>query len=295
VQILTCIAGLPNAVVQEVRSRSAAHFTEAAANPPIVRPIKAPYGFRPGMAEAYHEELSRRIAALNPHDEAAVLLAYVGYDDPETARFVTQFFPFAIHAPLEPFDPEQGPKSERRARLIAFVDGIETVVAALIGQMRVVRDTLSGRNFSPLLLPLRNFRSTVVRPQIDALFGALGTAANPRELLDQASQAIIAAHPIQLSGIGKKRTRYYQDTGRLRFSAPGSNRHGMAWLAGEGHRSTCHINGRVRLGGPFDSQFHYDCAYARGNIDRNYPNCHAQDTPPAEALYVNIAPSDYIR
>jgi len=294
-QVLTCIAGLPTAVANEIRSRSAKPFTGDAANRPIVRPVKLPHGYRLGMAEGYHKDLEARIATLNPRDEVAVILAYVAYQGEETQRFVDTFFPFAIHAPLDPFDPEAGPKAERRAMLLDYVDNIEVAVAALMTRMHAVRDTLSGRNFSPLLLPLANFKSDVVRAQIAALFGELGTAVDPRTMLDQASQAIAAAHPIQLGGTGKTRTRFYEDSRRLRFNSPGSNRHGMAQQGGAGHLPACLINGRVRLGGPFDSQFHYDCDYARGNVNRTYPNCHAVQTAPTDTKYVNIAPSDYIR
>ncbi|MGC5799458.1 hypothetical protein [Sphingomonas sp. NFX23] len=294
-KVLTCIAGLPIAVADEIRSRSAKPFTGDAVNRPIIRPVKPPYGYRPGMAEGYHRDLEGRIATLNPRDEVAVILAYVAYQGDETQRFVDTFFPFAIHAPLDLFDPEAGPKAGRRAALLAYVDSVEVAIAALMARMHAVRDILSGRNFSPLLLPLANFKSDVVRPQIAALFGGLGTAVDPRAMLHQASQAIATAHPIQLAGIGKTRTRFYEDLRRLRFNSPGSNRHGMAQQGGTGHLPACLINGRVRLGGPFDSQFHYDCKYARGNVDRAYPNCHAVQTAPADATYVNIAPSDYIR
>lgn len=295
VRILTCIAGLPRAVIDEIRSRPAAHFTEDVDNRPIVRPVKPPYCYRRGMAEGYHHDLAEHIASLNPRDEVAVILAYVAYPHDETTRFVTSFFPFAIHAPLAQFDPDVGPKAERRAALMDYVDHIESEISNLTAQMRAVRDVLSGRNFSPLLLPLGNFKSDVVRPQITALYDALGTALDPRTILDQASNAIVAVHPIRFSGIGKKRQRFYEDLSRLRFKSPGSNRHGMAQQGGVGHQPTCLINGRARLGGPFDSQFHYDCEYARGNVDKEYPNCHEEATAPALAEYVNIAPSDYIR
>ncbi|PCG13288.1 hypothetical protein [Sphingomonas adhaesiva] len=294
-QILTCIAGLPRAVVDEIRSLPAARFTEDDGNRPIMRPVKPPFAFRPGMEEGYHQDLRDRIAQLNPHDEAAVILAYVNYPNSETSRFVATFFPFAIHAPLEPFDPEAGPKSTRRAALVAYVDAIEKALTKLVAKMRGVRDALSGRNFTPLLLPLGNFKSDIVRPQIAALYDALGTAPDPRTLLEIASKSIAAAHPIGLIGEGKKRTRFYEDARRLRFKSPGSNRHGMAQQGGAGHGPHCLINGRVRLGGPFDSQFHYDCEYARGNVDREYPNCHAENIAPADAQYVNIAPNDYVR
>ena len=76
---------------------------------------------------------------------------------------------------------------------------------------------------------------------------------------------------------------------------PGTDRHGAARLVGVGHKAYCLINGRVRLGGPFDALLHYDCDYERGAVDRKYLNCHGAPQEPAKATHVNIAPSDAIR
>jgi hypothetical protein len=69
----------------------------------------------------------------------------------------------------------------------------------------------------------------------------------------------------------------------------------MARLQGQGHLPECLISARVRLGGPFDSRFHFDCEYEKKGLDPIYPNCHGADTAPAANSHVNIAPSDYVR
>lgn len=286
-----CLAGFPTAVIDAVAQRPAARFTGDNDNPPIARALREPYAYRFGMADFYLEELAKRIRALNIKDEASVVVAYAAYGGAEMARFLKAFFPFALCTPIKPFYPDQTPKAERRHALLRHVDTIEAGVDAVKAKARVVRDTFSGQPMSPLLLPLGNFRSDIVQPTVTALFDALPTDANPRARLADASDAIVRDHPLQRAD----GTAFFEDDRKLRFKSPGTDKHGAARLVGEGHRAHCLINGRVRLGGPFDALFHYDCQYARGNVDREYPNCHGTLQEPSKATHANIAPSDAVR
>ena len=150
----------------------------------------------------------------------------------------------------------------------------------------------SAAVFTPLLLPLSNFRSDVLAPQIRTLFDSLGTAENPRVEPGVSKDAILTQHPVNRR---EGHTPFFQDSRNLRFKSPGRDRHGRARLCGEGHENRCLLNSRVRLGGPFDALFHYDCEYERGGVDRIYPNCHGADAEPAVRTHVNIAPNDAIR
>jgi hypothetical protein len=291
-KIMVCVAGLPHEVVEELHRLSPAMLTEDKTNPPIARPVIPPYMYRDGMSDAYHAELAKRLKELAPREDAAIILAYVAYEGTATSRFVRCFFPFAVTAPLKPFYPLRSPKQVRRHELRDYVDHVKEVIKQLRAHIRVVRDVFSGQNFTPLLLPLSNFRSDVLTPQITTLFHALGTAADPRRELDVSRHAILAHHPLQkLEG----HTPYFQDDRKLRFKSPGRDRHGMARSSRDGHQNRCLINSRVRLGGPFDALFHYDCEYERGGVGRIYPNCHGADTEPAARTHVNIAPNDAIR
>ncbi len=286
-----CLAGFPAAVIDAIGQRPAARFTGAQDNLPIARAIREPYAYRFGMADFYLQELAKRITALKIKDEASVIVAYAAYGGAEMQRFLGTFFPFALCTPIEPFYPDQAPKAGRRSTLLRHVDAIETAVADVQAKARVVRDTFSGQPMSPLLLPLRNFRSDVVRPEVAALFDNLPADADPRSRLGAASDAITIRHSLQrVNG-----TAFYEDDRQLRFKSPGTDRHGAARLVSEGHKTHCLINGRIRLGGPFDALFHYDCDYLRGTVDRAYPNCHDAIQAPAKATHANIAPSDAIR
>lgn len=293
--MLVCIAGLPQEAVEEIHQRSAAVFTEEKANTPIIRPVRQPYSYRDGMADAYLEELKRRFETLPVRQDATVLLAYVAYDGDLTKRFVDAFFPFALAAPLQPFYPDAAAKHERRLKIRLCVNLVEKVVAGLRERARVVRDLLSGQNFSPLLLPLRNFRSNILAPLILDLFQRLGTSPDPRAILQDARSTLLASYPLHRLKDRGQHMPYFQDDRSLRFKSPGRNRHGMARIVAEGHRPSCLIASRVRLGGPFDPLFHYDCEHEGGSIDRHYPNCHDRCVEPSASTHVNIAPNDAIR
>lgn len=291
-KFFVCVAGLSHEAVEELSKRSAAVFTEDKTNPVIVRPLNQQFAFRPGMSKYYLGELVKRFQVLPPREDVAILLAYVRYGHQETSRFVRDFFPFALASQLEPFYPNSAPKNERRHQLLDHIAVIETVVGDLRKRARVVRDVFSGQNFHPLLLPLCNFKSDVLGPQVEALFNSIGTVENPRGQLDAARAAILTDHPLYKS---ENHTPFFQDNRDLRFKSPGKNRHGFARRVGTEHQDQCLLSSRVRLGGPFDALFHYDCDYEHRSLDASYPNCHGVDTPPGASTHVNIAPNDAIR
>jgi hypothetical protein len=294
-QFLVCIAGLPIEVVDEIRASPAVLFTEDKDNAPIARPVRPPFGFRDGMSEGYLQDIVDRLRAIPATAETSVLLIYVNYPHPSTRQFLRRFYPFALTGAVEPFYPDAAPKNMRRSALKKYVKTIERRGTDLRKRARIVRDVLSGRNFTPLLLPVRNFRSSILRAQVDALFDTLGTDPDPRTSLNVAAAAIGKRHPLREAMVGRERDRWFEDDRNLRFKSPGRNRHGIARILTERHQPECLIAGRVRLGGPFDAHFHYDCDYERGGIDKSYPNCHDADIVPESHDYVNIAPSDYVR
>lgn len=295
-KILCCVAGFPQEVVEGVQSKPVERFTGVKDSRIIIKRIKEPFHFRDGMVAPFLADLAKEVSELNPRDEIAVVVTYADYDHAGTKAFVGRFFPFALCAPIAPFYPDAVPKGERRRALGSFISNLEDHVQTLVSKARIVRDQLSGQNFSPLLLPLCNFRSDVLVPSIGALYESLGVDNNPSARLEEVKSALLEAHPIRLEETkGEKRKRFFEDNRSLRFHSPGSDRHGMARAMTERHNQRCLISARVRLGGPFDSQFHYDCCDRRGGVDRSYPNCHNEETRPANTDNVNIAPNDYIR
>ena len=204
------------------------------------------------------------------------------------------FFPFALVATVDPFYLNVVAKHKRRQALITYVHSLAVAAEDIRSRIAVVRDVLSGNNFSPLLLPLRNFRSVQLSDGIRHLFDALGSTDNVRAELDGLENTLSRRHP-RRNMQDANRTAYFEDDRSLRFKSPGKDKHAMARRQAEQHSSSCFIGARARLGGPISHAFHYDCDYERGGLDRIYPNCHGVDVELPRATHANIAPNDYVR
>ena len=291
VQTIVCVAGLPHEVAEAIRSMSPAIFTGDKTNLPILRGIKQPYTFRQGMSDYYLSEIAKRLELLRTTEDVGVALAYANSPGPDTESFVNAFFPYAVVAPFEPFDPDSLDERFRCNARNLFIGSVQDLVSKLRDRVSLVRDTLSGQNFSPLTLPLRNFRSDMLQPALKEIFETLGSCENPRQVLDDGISSLKRAHPVARQG---GQLAYFSDDRELRFRSPGKNRHGMARALAESHQPSCLINARARLGGPLDAHFHYDCDYARRDLDGSYPNCHGTACKPSKRTHVNIAPNDSI-
>ena len=290
---IICIAGLPQEAVNEVQAIPGAVFTGAKDNVPILKPLRPPYGYRHGMSDYYLGEIAKRVEKFPPSHDVGVALAYAKHSS-GSEDFVRNFFPFAAVAPFTPIFPDAFERRRRHSELLNCVTRVQAVVTRLREQIAVMRDRLSGQIFSPLTLPLQNFRSGVVEGAMFDLFNSLWETHDMRARIEQCCRSITEVHPV-LRKPEWSRERFFEDARELRFKSPGSDRHGMARVVAASHLPSCLIKGRVRLGGPIDALFHYDCEYERGELDAVYPNCHGLDTAPSKRTHVNIAPSDAIR
>ncbi|RYF30955.1 MAG: hypothetical protein EOO23_03920 [Comamonadaceae bacterium] len=295
---LICIAGYDPRAVDHLRSLPPVKFAESRDRDDIVlipmRGTRYPYDYASRCLDA----LAARLQSLSIHTEVSILLAYVDYGDETTQALVHAFYPFALAHSVPAFHYDAAPKDERRHRLRDMEAQVDATVRRLRDRAALVRDAYSGRVPNPLLLPLSNFRSQQVQPEIEALFHGLPTMERPDQALREARERIGAAYPAQLlvtSGRRKKKASYMEDDRGLRFKSPGADRHGMARLQSARHAPGCFLGSRVRLGGPFDPLLHYDCETDRGGLDRVYPNCHGDATEPAASTHVNIAPNDAVR
>jgi hypothetical protein len=290
---MICIAGFPQPIVAEISKTSAKRFTGDRLNPPIYKSIPEPFFYRPGMSEYYLNQLASRIAEENPTQDIGIGVICADYGA-STSAFLAAFFPFAIVATVEPIYLNTLPKRERREAILAYLERLAVTADDVRDRIAVVRDVLSGNNFSPLTLPLRNFQSNQLQPSIRHLFDVLGSGDDVRGELYRMEEALKKRHP-KRNLQDAKRTAYFEDDRRLRFKSPGKDKHAMARRLDERHSSSCFIGARARLGGPIDHAFHYDCEYERGGVDRVYPNCHGTDAEPFHRTHANIAPNDYVR
>lgn len=287
---IVCIAGLPCEVRDEISKVSSKKFSGECALAPIMRPVAEPYAHNVD-ASYYLDSISRVLSNINYSETCHIVVLYVDYAGENTKRFIEQFFPFALVVPIEPFYPKARPKHERRKDLLAYVDKIVVLSKKALSITGLIRDRIDGKNFSPLLLPMKNFKSDVLNIQISNLFFNIATAATPSVQLDAVVSELLRTHPLHRSGADK----FFTDNRGLIFKSPGRARHAFARRSAEGHQTLCFLSGRVRIGGAFDALFHYDCSVNDRELDSHYPNCHGADCPPNSPMYVNIAPNDAIR
>jgi hypothetical protein len=290
---MICLAGFPRLVVEEISRASAQKFTGDRANAPIMKGLPEPLFYRPGMPDYYLQQLARRIGEEKPTQDIGVGIICADYGE-STSAFLDAFFPFAIVATVDPIYLNVVAKHERRKALTTYVSSLAAAAEEIRSRIAVVRDVLSGNNFSPLLLPLRNFRSAQLSEGIRHLFDALGTTDNVRAALEGLENTLSRRHP-RRNMQDANRTAYFEDDRSLRFKSPGKDKHAMARRQGEQHSSSCFIGARTRLGGPIGHAFHYDCDYERGGLDRIYTNCHGADVALPRVTHANIAPNDYVR
>jgi hypothetical protein len=303
-QFLVSIAGFPELVVAEIKARSAQRFSESAAQPPIVYPLREPYIYSSGYASRYLTETASRLAGFNHSEYASSVLIYAEHRADQTNRFIQHFFPFTLVAGIEFEYLNAVERHERRQRLLTLVDKIEVRAGVLRNIARRLWDELGGNGFTPLLLPMTNFHSHVLGPKMQELFSQLSKAARgePGEIATKTANGLLEAFTAELLKHHPKKVdedgRYFEDDRALRFRSPGRDRHGYARDVSytKGHNPNCLIGSRIRLGGHFDPLFHFDCDCGAGTaLDRTYPNCHAVPTEPKKRTYVNIAPNDNIR
>ena len=286
------LAGLPVEAHDHVRAVSSKRF--APDGYLALKPIKGNFGYPQKQVSEYIDEICRYMAGLDESTQVSVSLAYVDYGDQSTQAFVEGFFPFAIKRPLSAYRPEEHPhlnKNQRASKRNEYVKTLITEVAALRDRAALVHERTNVHNVTPLLLPIRNFRSGALTAMLSKLYHEVGVHPDPRQLLEQEVGKFLAAHPRVRPP--NSQMSCFSD-GALFFKSPGNNRHGFYRHTNKGgHVSECLLNARSRLGGTYDYTFHYDCTQVRGSLASRYPNCHGGDGQP-KPTHVNIAPNDYV-
>ncbi len=283
------LAGLDQASFDKIKTISTNKYYKEGTL--IARPLKKDEGYSPSSHVHYLKQAKEYLREFSDADLCA-LLVYIDRKDDQTKEFCRSFFPFALARGVEPptIEAQGKPASYRRA-LNDFATRVLEAVNQLKESVGAVRGTFSGNNLTPLLLPIRNFRSDVLRSVLQDLFIHLGNSTDPRRSLEEARERILRAHPWVTPSDSRQRCL---SDGVLHFKSPGSARHGKARFQGLGeHWITCHLNGKCRLGATYVGNFHYDCVPARGALKRTYGNCHNVSTA-AKGTHVNIAPNDFI-
>lgn len=291
-----CLAGVPVVFFNEVYRAQKTFLGPT--DLLVSRPLKP----SPGKRYRYEEEEAlfylAKIADLYraDHDNALrdemVALVYVEHDVESTANFANQFFPSVITAAVRWELNLDCRGMVTRQALNAFLRRLRKAVpASREAAVAVKKEVTERAGVSPILLPIRNFRS-------DALIGGLRRAqetllnADQKSLaLREAMDALERAHPRRTFNVHGQKC--FVDARGIEFRPPGTARHGFA--RGPGHPDKCLIGGRLRLGGPYDRAFHYDCVKSDGTLKGDFYGCHEESQELEGRPHLNIAPNDHVR
>jgi hypothetical protein len=227
-------------------------------------------------------------------EELSVALAFSALPGQSTQTFVENFYPFALPLPLDQFAPGSDiSPSQFQNKLNAYVEYLVAQSRKAIELAVIVRKNTKVHNLTPLLLPLRNFRSGALSQLLGTLFWKLGQTQTPEELIKDEIQKFVSCHP-RVYPPGDTKSCY--SDGVHFFKSPGRHRHGFyRHTQGNVHEPQCLLNARSRIGGTFDYTFHFDCEPSRGKLAESYPNCHSLPCSPSVQTHVNVAPNDFIR
>lgn len=292
--MLFIVAGLPAPFFERFEQLIQIVFGKG--NLVIRKPLRLSTGGRYELnanhADQLIEELSKRITndpAITTEGCGLIVLAQ---DMRHARHFTERFYPFVLgcHVPLP--TPLVTLGTPGRITLNRVASAVANAIPSLRAAVTAVNTELSCRwSRTPLQLPLRNFSSKVLNPEIERLFWSLVQSQAPEPDIHRACQAIEREHPFST-----EEGRSFWDRRSKRFKMPGRALHGDAKAVGADHRPECLIAGRLRLGGSVRDGFHFDCFQgAKGVLKGRFPDCHGASATWTGKPHLNIAPSDFIR
>lgn len=224
---------------------------------------------------------------------------YVRADDESTARFEESFFPSILVFPVDWHLEGCRPDEVNRSCKKLFDLLLEATIRARIAIEALHKEVVERANRTPLLLPLRNFRSKQLRDWVLGLQGTIVSQQNASDAdltIKVAVKRFEAIHPLKKVEDVRRKQPCYIDDHEVEFHTPGKALHGMPHAI-DGHPVSCFLEGYRRLGAPFNPSFHYDCVKGtRGNLKGSFFGCHGTEAEMIEGNpHINIAPNDYCR
>jgi hypothetical protein len=233
------------------------------------------------------QETSKYLLRFPEHEPVSVLLLYLNAKNGSEKMLLDAFFPMALPLAI-------GLMGESGQSQLYSANAIGKLVVEGAKRLRNIYPQVSDKtqvaNLSPLLLPIRNFRSDALSMMMKQLYYLLGTHHSPADLLKEKIDQFKAIHPPMNPPDSLQRC--YSD-GYLYFKSPGRHRHGFFRNSPKStHSDDCILKARSRLGGAIPYTLHYDCT-PKQQLANTYPNCHCVPVAP-KPNHVNIGPSDYI-
>lgn len=241
----------------------------------------------------FFDAFQKKITEKN--ENIAFVIIYIRAEPSSTERFVEAFFPTTLMVPVD-WQQLSGTAHQEARSKNELLDKLFVATKIAKEALLVLNEELIQRsNKTPLLLPVRNFRSKEFRDWLNSLQDGLIQSEDKTSFLKDAISRIQQNHPLRK--IGSQVRPCYVDDLEVEFHSPGSDRHGLLrWNMGNIHEAHCLIGSRCRLGAPYDPRFHYDCKKGERNLRSNLFGCHSESAVMHEGRpHLNIAPNDFVR
>ena len=255
----------------------------------------------PTYSLTYRSELLEKCASWASEraadEDFSIILLFSRNDKEDSASLLADFFPFALAYGFESLR-DVGSLNEIRRELKKLANALEPICARLRSSARTLHGHLASRvRHTPLLLPVKNFGSAVVKDTLEFL-QQNAIECDPLDEYIKLAIKIIndKEERVHMDSEGRRRKErelFYVNEDGLMFRTPNYDQfHGFPRL--HGHPPTCYLKSRTRVGSSFNPRFHYDCKPHRGRLKSEYDSCH-DVTKIGAKENVNIAPSDFVR
>lgn len=257
--------------------------------------------FEPRHANLFLQRFKEHAIKNRGNDKLSIGFAviYVRSDPESTALFEASFFPSTLVFPVDWRLSGYSADEINQSCKNLFHLLLQATIRARIAIEALHKEVVERANRTPLLLPLRNFRSKQLRDWMQELQTTLVSQQNiyTADLsIKTAVKRLEAIHPLRMVEDKKRNRPCFVDNHDVEFHAPGKMLHGLPHTS-DGHPVSCILAGYRRLGAPYNPSFHYDCIKgARGNLKGLFYRCHGAEAESMEGdRHINIAPNDFVR
>ena len=230
-------------------------------------------------------------------EKSSFALLCVSSDCRESEEFEVNFFPSILTCRVNWAISTGNEQSVRESgnRLVELLRASTTRARFILDALR--KEVSERESRTPLLLPLRNFRSEVLREKLLQLQSSLRERAskeNVVSLIAEVAKQFEQTHPLKQTDSSNRKC--FIDDKNVQFHTPGTAAHGLARPSDQ-HAVECFLGAYRRFGAPFRSAFHYDCQkHGAGNLRGHFYTCHGTDACQMEGdPHLNIAPNDFVR
>jgi hypothetical protein len=294
------IAGIPHELYDEVLKQKLHICSGDDSLDFISRPLRpnksGQLAYSKSDSNYYLGEFASRFSA-DDHNrlcDTGLALIYINYATATTALFAESLFPSVLAVPVAVNFPvtqlSKQKLAETKNYLVELLRNATTEIKNAIPPLK--KEITEHDSRTPLLLPIKNFESDILIPQLRGLQVALLMEHDKILAVDTAIKGIAGGHPLTKQ-LDNPQKRCFVDDRKIEFHPPGSARHAFARPNNE-HPASCLLSGRRRLGAPYDHAFHYDCIKGK-QLTGQFWGCHEDRSTHVGKPHLNIAPNDYVR